>query len=717
MLPLTGYCDPLSAPPGGRIAVKVSSLGGAAYDADLVRIVHADPNPAGPGLRYEPVAAAFAGRYPGHAQPVHRGSHGVIAPAPVLSGPFTVGATVWPTRPEAGWQAVLASLADGRGFALEIGPEGARVILAGGEPLAVGKPLRAHAWYRIRARWDGRRLSVAQAPLAPAYAVDDAGLANRAQGDGPPGASGPLVIAARPGNPPSHHFNGKIEAPFVVARAIPEGTVPSRRTRGLAALWDFGRAIGTPRLVDLGPNRHHGRLVNLPTRGVTGSTWRGREHCWRHAPADYAAIHFHDDDLEDCGWETDFTVAVPPDMPSGVYGVRLRTGGVEEIIPFYVRPATGAPTARLCFLAPTFTYQAYGNHARDNFDDAFRARVAAWGARPWNPDDHPEYGLSTYNVHSDGSGIAYASRRRPILTMRPGFLTFDEPRGSGLRHFPADSHLTDWLAAKGHAFDVITDEDLDDEGLDLIAPYQCVITGSHPEYHTPGTWDALAAYTAQGGRLVYLGGNGFYWRIARSPEYPGVIEIRRAEGGIRAWAAEPGEYYHAFDGGLGGLWRRNGRPPQRLVGVGFSAQGLFEAGYYRRTAAAADPRVSWLFAGIEDEIIGDFGLNGGGAAGFELDRADPALGTPAHALVVATSEHHGPTFVLVHEEWLTHVTTLSGEPPERLIRADMTFFETPAGGAVFSTGAITFAGSLSHNGYDNPVSRLLDNVLRRFTAD
>jgi N,N-dimethylformamidase len=44
----------------------------------------------------------------------------------------------------------------------------------------------------------------------------------------------------------------------------------------------------------------------------------------------------------------------------------------------------------------------------------------------------------------------------------------------------------------------------------------------------------------------------------------------------------------------------------------------------------------------------------------------------------------------------------------------MTFFETPNGGAVFSTGSIAYAGSLSWNGFDNNVFRLTTNVLNRF---
>ena len=31
--------------------------------------------------------------------------------------------------------------------------------------------------------------------------------------------------------------------------------------------------------------------------------------------------------------------------------------------------------------------------------------------------------------------------------------------------------------------------------------------------------DALQAYLDRGGRLMYLGGNGFYWRIAFHPEH------------------------------------------------------------------------------------------------------------------------------------------------------------------------------------------------------
>jgi N,N-dimethylformamidase len=450
---------------------------------------------------------------------------------------------------------------------------------------------------------------------------------------------------------------------------------------------------------------------------MMGSSWTGEETCWRHAPGEYGAIHFHDDDLYDCGWATDFTYTVPDGLRSGVYAVRLRAGDVEDMIPFFVRPRRGRPMADICVLMPTFTYIVYANIARGVTDDEYRARVAAWGARPWTSDEHQDYGLSTYNYHHDGSGIAYSSRLRPILNLRSGFLAYVDPRGSGVRHLPADLYLLDWLERMGHGYDVVTDEDLHAEGLELLSRYRVVLTPTHPEYQSLRTMDALTAYLERGGRLMYLGGNGFYWRVAAHPAVPGALEVRRAEGGIRAWAAEPGEYFMSFDGQHGGLWRRNGRPPQKLAGVGFTSQGPFEGSYYRRLPASEDARVSWIFEGVPDEILGDFGLSGGGAAGFELDRADLRLGTPPHVVVLASSEKHDLTrFVLVPEDWLTHVATWPGDPPEKLIRADMVYFETPNGGAVFSVGSITFCGSLSHNGYRNNVSRVVDNVLRRFAA-
>ena len=730
MIPLTGYTDRLSAAPGERIAFKVSSEARGPYRARLVRVIHADPNPAGPGVKVEDLGHRFSIERPSRVQPIALGSYARVDTATSLSlaGPLTVSALVWPTLATDGEQCVISRWQHeaGAGWALSAGREGvtARVGGAGGVAivLSAGRPLELRRWYRIWLTAD----TAAGILRAGHVALDGraGGERHEVSGSLPTGArldaAAAILVGARPTPEPREHWNGKIEDPLLlsIAARAPEVLAldPLFPSPGLVAAWDFSRGIDGLEVTDIGPHQLGGRLVNLPTRAVTGARWSGNEMCWRHAPREYAAIHFHEDDIHDAGWETDFDFTVPADLPSGAYLMRLAADGHVDELPFYVRPPRGRHGADVLLIASTYTYQAYANHARGNTDARFRERMAVWGAYPHNPDDHPEYGRSTYNRHRDGSGICYSSRLRPVLTLRPRYLTFLDERGSGLRHYSADTHLIDWLTQQGIAFDIVTDEDVDAEGVALLAPYATVLTGSHPEYHTIRTRDAHAAYLEGGGRLVYLGGNGFYWRIATSPALPGVLEVRRAETGIRAWEARVGEYYHALDGAYGGLWRRNGRPPQQLVGVGFSAQGLFEGSYYRRAPGAEDPRAAWILAGVKDEVIGDFGLSGGGAAGFELDRADAVLGTPPGAIVIASSEGHGPSFVVVFEELLSHLSSATGERPSRMIRADMTYAELPGGGAIFAVGSITFCGSLSHHGYDNNVSRILRNVIDRFRA-
>lgn len=727
VVPLIGYLDRFSARPGERLEVKVSSQLRSPYRAELVRVRHADPNPAGPGMRLIPIPASWAGEYPSVSKPVPSGSSGQAAGRLALGERFTLLLRVQPWLLHDTPQVVLLIIGEDRALTLSVTAAGFEAEARQGGVTArcasVAAP-QPRTWYEIAVTLGEGRIMLSQRPLKAVWGATDTGSAEAALPAADWSGAARITFAAAPDG--TGHFNGRLEDPLLLrgaARATlddPEALLASGR---VAAWWDFSQAMEGEALRDRGPAALHGTLANLPARAVKGSRWTGAEHSWRHAPRQYAAIHFHEDDLEDCRWATDFTVPIPQDLPSGVYAVRLTAGGSDgaawDMIPFFVLPPKGVARAPIAYLANTFTCQVYANYRRPEFPEEHRRKRQSWGAYDYCGNLVTDYGLSTYNTHKDGSGIHLSSRLRPIMNMRPGFVAVPDPKGSGLRHLPADSHLTDWLEEKGFAFDVITDEDLDEEGVALLARYRCVVTGSHPEYHTQGTLDALQAYVSGGGRLAYLGGNGFYWKVARRADRPHLLEIRRAEGGIRAWAAETGEYCHQLDGMLGGLWRRNGRPPQQLCGVGFSGQGKFEGSHYRAMPGAADPRAAWILEGTgirPGETFGGFGLSGGGAAGFELDRADPILGTPPNTVILARSEGHQEHFVTVPEELLTHITTVTGERPEALIRAEIVYFETRDGGAVFSTGSITFCGSLSHADYANPISRMLENVLNRFRA-
>jgi len=369
-------------------------------------------------------------------------------------------------------------------------------------------------------------------------------------------------------------------------------------------------------------------------------------------------------------------------------------------------------------LLPTTSYMAYANDhfGTDGADNELLNNIlTVLSPHDLFLNEHWEYGGSLYDVHSDGSGVCHASRLRPMLNMRPKRQNVLAGFGhSRLWQFPADTHITDWLEALDYGYDVITDEEMHARGYDLLSPYRVVLTGTHPEYYSSEMWDAISRYRDRGGRVMYLGADGFYWRVAYHHELPGVIELRRAESGVRAWPALPGEYHHSFDGRQGGLWARQGRSPHSLVGIGFAAQGFDVSTYYVRLPDSLKPEMEFIFEGVDrTERIGDFGLIAGGAAGLELDRADLELGTPLNTYILARSEGHTDTYVLVPEEFLETSLGLGGHENAK-VRADMVFFRAHNGGAVFSVGSIAWAGSLSHDSYRNNVSRITQNVLERF---
>lgn len=689
-LPLAGYVEQLSGRPGDTLEFKVSSRLDKPFTTRLVRSISADPNPDGPGIVEEDASEFFAPqKFKSVYRPFFPGSYGVASEEVTAAAGAALAFSAI-IRPTQNCDRVQTVIGCGE-FDLCLDAHGATCFQVGTSKVSTDIPLKLHHWHKIEGRLDNGVLSVTQQVLGRyAGALNHAerlGSALALQGKPTVGA---YILGVQAGQ----HFNGKIEAPSIIA----DGAT--------LCAWDFGQGMTQTTVpARIGPNL---RLVNFPARAMTGAHWDAGEMNWQHRPEHYAAIHFHQDDIYDFGWDTDFTFTIPDDMPSGIYIVRLECGGMHEAIPFFVCPPMGKRRADLCVLISTFTYVIYGNHARPDYDPSWQERMTEWNAYPHNPSEYPHYGLSTYNTHSDGSGICHASHRRPLFNMRPGYLTFGATSCSGLRHFPADSHLISWLHAKGINYDIVTDHDLHSCGHAAIAGYKAVATGTHPEYHTDESLNALRDYRDDGGHLSYLGANGFYWRIAVHSENDGMLEIRRAEDGIRAWAAEPGEYYNAFDGSYGGLWRRNGRPPQELVGIGFAAQGEFVGDPYRRVST--DPEFEWVFEGVEGEIFGDYGFSGNGAAGFELDHMDERIGTPENAVLLARSITREEGFMLVPEEQLTHLTNLTGGSEAEAKHADMIYCTYPKGGSVFTSGSITFCGCLPWNDYDNDVSQILRNI-------
>jgi N,N-dimethylformamidase len=263
---------------------------------------------------------------------------------------------------------------------------------------------------------------------------------------------------------------------------------------------------------------------------------------------------------------------------------------------------------------------------------------------------------------------------------------------------------------------VITDEDLHREGVAAIRPYRVVINGTHCEYYSERMMDAVEDYLADGGRLTYLSGNGYYWVVGFREDEPWIMEVRKLEAGSRAWQARAGEHYLASTGERSGLWRHRNRAPQKLVGTGFTSEGMDVSVPYRRMPDSYHKAVAWIFEGVTGELIGDFGLARGGAAGLEIDRYDLTLGTPPHTFILASSEKLTDNYPLVQEDVMFMHPGMGGTQ-HPLVRCDMVYFTTPKHGAVFSPSSIAWGGALPWNNFDNSVSRIMKNVIDAFITD
>ena len=717
---LTGYASSWAARAGSTIEFMVSA-GVPSYRAEVVRVTGRGPQPddeVSP-LSVELVPADINGSYPGAVCQTVSGSYGATGEIePSRSGSGSLYAWIYPTLPAAGrWQAIatwlgtddepvlaLGLTADGR-LALRYRDAGRSPSESGGLPggeLVADAPVDAWCWQYVAASADpatGRLVLLHQpAGLPGERSTVSAVVASSGPASVPLGNRG-YVAALRPAplttgvtSVIDGSYNGKVDGPGALPQALDAD--------GLAALAGQDDPPGRMRALD---------LINSPARPATGHNWTGHALDWRVRPAEYGAVWYHDDDLADAGWPPAFTWHVPSDLRSGMYAVRLTAGEYEDVIPFYVRPAAGAPTASLAVLIPTFTYTIYSNFHHP-------ARAASSGT----PDEvanaylgeHRELGLSLYCKHRDGSGVCFVSSRRPMIDSRPWHRIIT--RGNAGREVSGDLYLIDWLEHEGIPYDTITDDDLHAQGAALLRPYAGIITGGHPEYTSEEMLDALAGYLDDGGNLAYLGGNGFYWVTTVAEGAPHILEVRRGRSGSRTWTGEPGEGHHS-GGEPGGHWVDRGRAPQKLVGVGFCAQGGGPGAGYERTQDSADPRAAFIFDGVAaDEVIGDFGLKLGGAAGDELDRADYALGTPPDTLIVATTAgKHDDSYQRAVEE-VEEMTAKAGGTHSAQVRADMTYLETPGGGSVFSVGSIAWSASLSYKDYANNVATVTRNVLSEF---
>ncbi len=476
---IVAYVDPLSVRAGDTLGVFVSCDVPGEFVASLVQLISGDDRAHGTGFREIAMNASFAGTYPGERQLLNPGSYAVL-PALPPGAERTFACYFYPTLLEAREQ----TLVRGGEFCARISASGLGIV-CGDTRVDVNVALREHRWHRLVVTV-GARLDVHidRLPAGPSEEAINVRVTSAMPLDAKfPGGDWELARESLGYG----HFNGRLEAVRIygvamdIDAALLDLDLARPSSPDLLGAWDFSLDIETSVLVDTSGHARHGTAHQMPTRAVRGARWRGDVFNWREDPAQYAAIHFHEDDLIDARWRPTLRWTVPDDLASGVYAVKLTLGASEDYAPFFVRAAPHHRRAPVAYLAATATYVAYANQ-RIGFSGAIFARRGPQFANDAYIVTHPDVGFSLYEHHRDGSGVHYSSRLRPVLNLKPKGVSWS---------FTADCNLTAWLYHLGQEFDVITDEDLHRDGAHALDGYATVITGTHPEYYSTSMLDGI----------------------------------------------------------------------------------------------------------------------------------------------------------------------------------------------------------------------------------
>src|SRR5690606_24718144 len=211
----------------------------------------ADPNPAGFGLREEPVDASVDVVREPERHGLRRGSYAQIDGGIAVAGlsSLTLIATVQPTL--LGRACKILSLLDGTGRGVALGMDetgrfvGTFEIGETSERLEGPEPAHDHTWYRIWLTYDARtRQAVVGQQALKVGRPDGPARTEGAEVALPqPIGAGQVFISAPGDEAASLTFNGRIERPLIFDRALPANdiaaTAEGNQVPGLVAGWDF----------------------------------------------------------------------------------------------------------------------------------------------------------------------------------------------------------------------------------------------------------------------------------------------------------------------------------------------------------------------------------------------------------------------------------------------------------------------------------------------
>ncbi len=371
---------------------------------------------------------------------------------------------------------------------------------------------------------------------------------------------------------------------------------------------------------------------------------------------------------------------------SGLYYLHAKAEHSGQFFSFPWVVAPEKPTAKTAVLASTNTWLAYNNFGgRSNYINSNQL--------PEKPSINVRQDLLRFNA--PGSFNSWGFQDEEYLP-----LSFDRPEpGNAVREdeevtdpiegrlpcgmAPAEWRLLGWMEREGFDYDYYSEWQLHSGDLDLDA-YKVLVLSVHPEYWSREMYHRVKEWVHEkGGKLIYLGGNGLNCEVEFLSEERMRFKTYLAPStGGELGMPDPDNP----DVYLESRMHRTLESEANLLGVVCTETGIMTAAPYR--AVDVD---HWIFDGTglkNGDIFGENSLQErvhGGASGHETDKMSPHSPAGTKRLAKGTNCDDGG--------------------------AEIVYYETESGGAVFSVGSITYVPCLL---VDDAISRITSNVFRNF---
>jgi len=359
---------------------------------------------------------------------------------------------------------------------------------------------------------------------------------------------------------------------------------------------------------------------------------------------------------------------------SGLYYFHASTrSGRTFAFPWIVAPA--APTAKIAVLASDINWNCYNSFGG-------RSNYIHCAEFPSTPTVNSRQDLDRYtdpdHVFYDRDDYAPLSfdRPEPFNDVALEEQITDPIEGRQACHLaPAEWRFLGWLEREGYAYDLYAETQLH-EGKLKLDDYRLLIITTHPEYWSRTMYDEVKDWVfRRGGRLMYLGGNGLNCEV----EFNTPTSIKVLNGDKRRQRAKQ----------LESRMHDSYESEANLLGVVYSDPGAMTGAPYQVT----DDR-HWAFAGTglkNGDLFGTRSLHmrcPGGASGHETDKITPSSPKNIQTFAKGMNRDDGG--------------------------AQMIYFETDSGGAVFSAGSISYPASVV---IDEPLSKITKNAMERMLGE